>query len=56
MDDNVNDDAAIFDRIAERLRYQMGSRNQPVTSNTDIRVDFGMYGEDALDFLEWYNQ
>jgi hypothetical protein len=56
VNSNPNDDAALFDRIAERLRFQMGSRNQAVTPNTDMRVDFGMYGEDALDFLEWYNQ
>jgi hypothetical protein len=34
----------------------MGSETTPITPQTDVRLDLGMYGDDAGEFLEWYNQ
>src|SRR5882724_7478572 len=51
-----SEERVIFERIADHLSSRTRRKPVDISWKTDLWRDLGMYGEDALDFLEWYNQ
>ena len=54
--DNGEVEQAIFEKIASYLSERMGVNYTELCRSIDIAHDIGMTGDDAVEFLEWYDR